>query len=108
MSHSFTGYCVHYINTINGHHSLAHHARHARQHLQVLRHTLLLSNKTRRLRILALDDIFLSTLHDLGEFLAGLLVVLEQVIHHQAFRGFAHPLEEGEVLEFVCQEICQQ
>lgn len=69
---------------------------------------ILLHFHTRRLLVLALDDILLSAFYHFGKLLSGLLVVLEEVVLHQTLGRLAHPLEEREVLEFVCRITGQQ
>ena len=66
------------------------------KHLQIW-----LRLKPGRLLILAFDHILLRALDDLGELLAGLGVMLEQVVLNQTLGRLTHPLEEGEVLELV-------
>jgi hypothetical protein len=60
--------------------------------------------KPGRLLILALDHILLRAFDDLGKLLAGLGIVLEQVILNKTLGRLTHPLEEGEVLKFICAE----
>jgi hypothetical protein len=60
--------------------------------------------KPGRLLILALDHILLRALDNLCELLAGLGVVLEQVVLDQSLGCLTHPLEEREVLELICSK----